>query len=186
VKVQDLTVAQRYATALFNVAKRQGAQDAVLHDAEDLLKLVGTQTKLRTFIEAPQIPTDVKDQLLEKILKGRLHDLTYHTLILLLKKGRIDYMGAILERYQTLAENDKGVYEARVVSAQSLQQADQGKLQTALEKYTGKRLKITYGVDPSLIGGIKVTYGDVLIDDSVKGKLGKLRQQLEEAVSVSR
>jgi F-type H+-transporting ATPase subunit delta len=181
--LHDPTVAQRYAHALFNVAQRLKAQAAVLADAEELLKLFAPQSKLRAFIEGPQIPTETKEQLLQKILKGKIHELAYQAITLLLHKGRIEYLQPILEQFRTLVEREQGIYEARLVSAHPLQDADKHKLQSALENYTKHRLKITYGVDPSLIGGVKVTYGDVLIDDSVKGKLGKLRQTLEAAAA---
>ncbi|MGI8906360.1 MAG: ATP synthase F1 subunit delta [Candidatus Sumerlaeaceae bacterium] len=179
----DPTVAERYAHALFNVAKRQGAHQQMLPDAEELLKLFAAKSSLRSFLEGPQIPTENKEQLLEKIFKGKIHDMAYHILTLLLKKGRIEYVEPILEQFRTLVERDQGIYEARVSTAHSLDEATKKQLQTALETYTKHRLKISFCVEPALIGGVRVTYGDTLIDDSVRGKLGKLRQTLEVAAS---
>jgi F-type H+-transporting ATPase subunit delta len=155
----------------------------VLADTEELLKLFAPNSRFRTFIEGPQIPTENKDQLLAKVLKGKVHDLAYQTLMVLLHKGRIEYLQPILERFRVLVEREQGIYEAKVSTAHPLDHGDMQKLQSALEGYTKHRLKISYAVDTSLIGGVKVTYGDVLIDDSVKGKLGKLRQQLETAAA---
>lgn len=181
--LHDPTVSQRYAHALFNVAKRQGVQNAVLADAEELLKLFDPQGGLRGFLEGPQIPTENKEQLLAKVLKGKIHDLAYQILILLLHKGRIEYTVPILEQFRTLVENDQGIYEARVATAQALDDGIRTKLQDALESYTKNKLKISWLVEPALIGGVRVTYGDTLIDDSVRGKLVKLRQTLEMAAS---
>jgi F-type H+-transporting ATPase subunit delta len=107
--------------------------------------------------------------------------LSYQMLRMLLTKGRIEYLRAIVERFRVLVEREQGIYEAKVASPQLLDDATRKQLQDALEKYTSHRLKITWTEDPSLIGGVRFTYGDTLIDDSVKGKLGKLRQQLEMA-----
>jgi F-type H+-transporting ATPase subunit delta len=184
--VHDPTVAERYARALFNVAKRDGVHTELLPDTEELLKLFAPGTGLRNFFEGPQISGDKKEQLLAKVLKGKIHKLLYQTIDLLLRKRRIEYVEPILDRFRIMTERDQGIYEAKVATAQPLGDSERQKLQSALEKYTTHRLKIKYAVDPSLIAGVRVTYGDTLIDDSVKGKLARLRQQLEEAVKVGR
>jgi F-type H+-transporting ATPase subunit delta len=182
--LHDPTVAERYAQAFFNVARRQGVQQQVLPDAEELLKLFERGSGLRGFLEGPQIPTENKVALLEKVLKGKIHDLAYQMVTMLLQKGRVEYVEAILERFRILVERDQGIYEARVASALELDDAEKKQLQTALEAYTRHKLKLAFAVEPALIGGVRVTYGDTLIDDSIKGKLTKLRQHLEAAANV--
>lgn len=181
--VYDPTVSERYATALFNVSKRTGEQAAVLADAEELLKLFAPKSKIRLFVESPQVTTEAKEELLEKSLKGKLHNLLYHLLGLLLAKGRIEYVTTILDRFRVLVEHEQGIYEAQVATASSLGDAEKNKLQSALEAFTKAKLKIRYHVDPSLIGGVRFHYGDVLIDDTLKGKLAKISHSLHGAIS---
>ncbi len=181
--VHDPTVAERYATALFNVSKRAGDQPAVLADAEELLTLFAPKAKIRLFVESPQVTTEAKEQLLDKALKGKAHPLLYNFLRLLLSKGRIQYVPAILERYRALVEREQGIYEAHVSTASALGNAERATLLSALETYTRAKLKLKFLVDPSLIGGVRFQYGDVLIDDSIKGKLAKLRKSLQGAAA---
>jgi len=181
--VYDPTVSERYATALFNVSKRNGDQAAVLADAEELLKLFAPGTHLRLFVESPQVNTEDKEKVLANSLKGKLNPLLYQLLTLLLSKGRIDYVPTILERFRSRVEREQGIFEAQVATASALGDGEKGQLQKALEGFTKAKLKIKYLVDPSLIGGVRFQYGDVLIDDSIKGKLTKLGQGLHEAIT---
>lgn len=182
--VYDPTVQERYAQALFNASKRQGITAELLSEVEQLVPLFATGSKLRLFLEGPQITTEAKQQLIDRVFKDTAHPLVYRLMHLLLSKGRIEYVRPILDRYKVLVERDHGVYEADVATAVELDADQKQQLQSALERFATARLRINYQVDPSLIGGVRFHYGDTLVDDTVKGKLVRLRQQLETAGSV--
>lgn len=179
--VYDTTVSERYALALFNVAKKQGKLDDIKSDGEQLLKLLTKNGKLAVFLEGPQFTTEAKLDLLKKLFSGKLNPAVYQLLDILVKKGRIDYARPIFTRFIELAEADQGIFQAEVATAVELNSADQDKLQKALENYTKSRLQIKYRVEPALIAGVRFSMGDLMIDDSVKGKLDRLRFQLQEA-----
>lgn len=181
--VYDPTVQERYAKALFGVARRRGAMEALQSEIDELLPFFDPGSKLRLFLEGPQITTEAKEQLIERVFKDKLNPLLHQLLIVLLNKGRIEYMRPILDRFKILVERDQGLYEAEVATAVSLDDDQKQQMQSALESFTSSRLRIQYRVDPSLIGGVWFKYGDTLVDDSVKGKLVRLRQQLEGAAN---
>ncbi|MBX7245475.1 MAG: ATP synthase F1 subunit delta [Candidatus Sumerlaeaceae bacterium] len=178
----DPVIVERYARALFAVSKRQGITNDLLPDVDALTTMVGVGARLQVFFEAPQITTEAKLDLIAKAVKGRVHEIIHNLLVLLLKKGRIENAGAILRRFRVLVEEDQGIFEAGVATPKALGESDKLTLQKALEAFTKARLKINYSVDPALIGGVRFSYGDVLIDDTVRGKLGKLRGRLESVM----
>lgn len=179
--VYDATVSERYGQALFNVAKRQGHLDAVKADSEQLLKLLERDSKLAVFLEGPQFPTEDKQALLKKLFTADLNSLLMQLLQMLILKGRIEYARPILTRFIALAEQDQGLHQAEVSTATELSDAEKQRVQQGLEGYTKSRLQIHYRVEPALIGGVRFTMGDLMIDDSVKGKLDKLRFRLQGA-----
>lgn len=179
--VYDTTVSERYAHALFNVVKRKGLVDSVKADVEELLKIKTRDSKLVVFLEGPQFPTEDKVSLINRLLKGRVDDVLVDFYQLLLRKGRELYSRPILERFLELADEDQGFRKAEVSSAQELSDSQKQSLQSALDAYTKSKLHINYLVDPTLIGGVRFQMGDLLIDDTIKGKLGKLEFQLQEA-----
>jgi F-type H+-transporting ATPase subunit delta len=180
--VQNPIVVQRYAQALFNVAQRQNILPLIVEQIEMLSHVTFPRTRLKPFFEGPQIPTEAKEQLLERAFRGRVHDLVYDLFRLLLKKGRIELARPIFLEFVALAERAQGIYQAQVMTAKPLDPAQQTALQSALERFTTLRLKIRYAVEPAIIGGVRFTCGDMLIDDSVRDKLHALRQRLEARI----
>jgi len=66
------------------------------------------------------------------------------------------------------------------VSAVPLTSAEQKRLHTELERYTGKKIVLDVQVDASLVGGAYVRIGDRVIDRSVKTLLEAIANQLYE------
>lgn len=180
--VHDPTIAERYAQALFRTAKKQNAFGEMVEQINELLPLFEPTAKFRLFLEGPQITTEAKEAILDKSLQGRVHDAIHHLLRLMLQKGRMEYARPVMERFNVLVERDQGIYEAEVATAHVLADDQKEKLKAELERFTNARLKVHYVTNPALIGGVRFSYGDVLVDDTIRGKLHRLRQQLETAI----
>lgn len=180
--VLDPTISERYAHALLAAAKRQNAVAQVMQDAELLIPRSKLDERLHLFLEAPQIPTEAKSNLIRKAMENHVHPLTHNLMQLLLQRGRIEYTRPIIRRFVVLAEREQGILEAQVATAVQLDDSERQELQQSLERFTKARLKIQYVTEPTLIGGVRFSYGEMLVDDSVSGKLYRLRQELEQAV----
>jgi F-type H+-transporting ATPase subunit delta len=74
-----------------------------------------------------------------------------------------------------IEKNQKNV---TVTSSYSLDQDQIGRIKDALQKRTGSEINVTAEIDKSLIGGIKISYEDQVIDLSLKNKLEALKAQL--------
>ncbi len=182
--VYDSTVSERYAKALFNVGKGKGILDPIIDEAQQLLILLERHSKLAVFLEGPQFPTEDKLALVHKLFSGKIQPVVEQLLVMLINKGRIEYARPILERFVELAEGDQGLHRAEVTTALELSDADKSRVKDALEAYTKARLHLRYRVEPALIAGVRFTMGDLLIDDTVKGKLEKLRFQLQSGTGL--
>lgn len=179
--VYDTTVSERYGQALFNVSKRKGSLSSAISDAEQFLELDKPASPLAVFLEGPQFRTEDKLAMVKRTFEGKLDPLLLQLIILLINKGRIEYARPILTRFIELAEADQGLHPAEISTAVNLSDDNKQRLQQALESYTNARLRIRWRVEPSLIAGVRFTMGDLLIDDSIKGKLERLRFALQEA-----
>jgi F-type H+-transporting ATPase subunit delta len=80
--------------------------------------------------------------------------------------------------FDTLKDSADGVARAHIVSAFPVDDAQLSALKAALEKRFGKKIEATVSVDPTLIGGARVTVGDTVIDASVRGELQAMSSQL--------
>ena len=92
--------------------------------------------------------------------------------------GRLAVLPEIATQFRSLVNDRGGVAEAEVVSAFPLDAGQQASLAKVLEKRFGRQLKVSVTVDASLIGGVRVTVGDEVLDTSVVARLEQMRAAL--------
>ena len=71
-----------------------------------------------------------------------------------------------------------GFARAEVISAGALDETERRTLNTRLERLTGKRIRMRFTVDPSLVGGAVARIGSTVYDGSVRGQLANLERRL--------
>ena len=174
------TVTRRYATALYQEADADGVLEAVDDDVLMLRRSLESNRELSRFFKSPVIPTEKKDTILQKLLGEKVHDLLVQFLRLLVEKDRETLTKEILDQYQTLRDEHRGIVDATVTVAQSLADEDREALVEALEKKTGKDVRLHLEENPDLIGGLVVRIGDQVFDGSVRNQLNALRDRLHD------
>jgi F-type H+-transporting ATPase subunit delta len=85
---------------------------------------------------------------------------------------------AISRAFRELADEHAGQVRATITSAAPLDPMAVDRLRQALESRTGKRVLVETSVDPDLIGGVVARVGDLVLDGSVRARLGELRAKL--------
>jgi len=81
---------------------------------------------------------------------------------------------AILSHFQRLVKLDVQRRSARVESAVPASEVLQQSVKANLAKRYGPGLNVTFAVNPSLIGGLRVQVGSDVFDGSVKARLAEL------------
>lgn len=175
------TVTRRYATALYEEADRVGALEAVDDDVLMLRRSIESNRDLSRFFESPVIPQEKKDTILQELLGDRVETLTVQFLRLLVRKDREALTKEILDEYQSLRDEQRGIVDATVTVARSLADEDRDALVEALEEKTGKEVRLHLDENPDLIGGVVIRIGDRVFDGSVRNQLNVLRDRLREA-----
>lgn len=97
---------------------------------------------------------------------------------ILSENGRLDFLPEVAARFEELKAESENVADAEVVSATALDDAQKARLAAALSKRLSREVRLTCSVDPTLIGGAIVRSGDLLIDGSLRGRLGRLETEL--------
>lgn len=175
----DHRVAKRYAEALFNVAQRN---DVVKNVDADLLAIANqlkNDPSFRSFLYSPKVSREDKTRILEKLFSDRVTIATMYLLRLLLAKRRESEIEAIQEEFEALRRGYAKAVLVTYTSAQELPDAQRKKLVDKTTKVTGRSVEALFEVDPSLIGGVKIEYEDVMLDGTVRGNLDKLRGRLQ-------
>jgi F-type H+-transporting ATPase subunit delta len=169
-------VTSRWAEALFNLARRRGALDAVRGDVARLARELGAGGRLASLFDE-RLALATRRRRAGEELAG-MHQLTQAFVSLVLDKRRVEvlrHLGAAFHR-RDLAE--RGAAEGVVESARALDQAELARLGAALGPRLGKELTLRNRVVPELIGGLRVLVESKMIDASVAGRLEGMKKHL--------
>ncbi|KAG0221573.1 hypothetical protein BGW41_006680, partial [Actinomortierella wolfii] len=174
----------RYATALYSAAAKKQALETVESDLKQVKAVVEKDAKLRAFLENPTINRNEKKDGVKKMLgAGKYSDLTKNFFDTLAENGRLYDTVKIINSYDTLMSAHRGEVQVTITSAKELDAKDINKIKGFLSKssYVSPKqtLVVSNKVNPSILGGLVVEFGDKTIDLSVSSKVNKLNQLLQ-------
>ena len=178
--MKQTILAKRYAKALFAIGKEDGKYEAYNEALQGIARLFATTPEVEDALTNPLYPLDVREKAMAAIIKAiGVDTITGNFLTLLVQKKRAVILPEIAESFQVMVDEDKNISHGRVVSAIELTAELQEKIQDTLEKLTGKKVELTASVDPSIIGGIVATVGDVVLDGSIRTQLASLKDSIK-------
>lgn len=171
--------ARRYASAAFNVAAETGDYDAWLNTLLDFTRVLGMPSA-RTIFMSPAVPTDEKIAAIDRLLPNA-PPVVRNFLHILGARDRLDEVPGIAEALRELINEQRGIVTADVITAIALDRDMERLVAQRLAAHLGRepdKVTIRTRVDPTIIGGVVARVGDRLIDDSVRGRLERLRRTL--------
>jgi len=178
------TIARPYAQALFASVQQDGAAlDAWSELLDNLAQLIEVDA-VRDALGNPLLTDAQRGDVLMGLLvqadqaKSALAPAARRFVDLLLANDRILVLPHIAAQFEALKNQQAGTALAEISSAFALDDAQVGALMAGLEKKFGFKLKPVVTVDASLIGGVRVTVGDQVLDTSVRAQLAQLRDTL--------
>ncbi len=177
----SLGIASRYAQAMFELAKDQNAVASLEADANAIEAALAVSPELSGMIASPIIGRDEQAAAIAAVAsKMGLSELSTNTLALMASKRRLFVVPQLVANLKMRIADEKGEMTADVVAASPLTAAQSKKLAATLKASVGKDVKLNTSVDESLIGGLIVKLGSVMIDTSVKSKLAALQNAMKE------
>jgi len=173
-------IASRYAKSLIDLAGEQGKLDRVLED----MKLFAEVSKVRDMallLKSPVVSMDRKSKVFEAIFSGKVDQLTFAFLDIILKKGRESLLSEIAQEFIHQYREIKGISIVEVTSAEALSAETLESIRRKLvdSKLTHGQIEFKTKVDPALIGGFVIAFEDKLYDASVRHQLDLLRKEFD-------
>lgn len=172
------TIARPYAEALFGVA--EGGDLAAWSALVQELGQVARLPELMSVASSPKVSRAQVVDLLLAAAQSPLKDSPQakNFVQMLVDNHRLSLLPEIAVQFDELKNAREGAADALIVSAFPLQEAQLADLVASLTRKFGRKLKPTVEVDPSLIGGVRVTVGDEVLDTSVRARLADMRTAL--------
>jgi F-type H+-transporting ATPase subunit delta len=167
--------ARRYAEALHQIGTSEKAVDEFGSSLQRLREALSGEV-LRA-LRNPGIPLAARRAALDAATAEEPKAIR-SLLDLLLERERVALFPHIATAYADLVERRAGIVKGKITTARQLSANERDDLVRRLERSSGKKIRATFAVDESLIGGAKVQVGDRLIDSSLKAQLVELRREL--------
>jgi len=179
----ELRITARYAEALFDLAQAREslagqAVAALRAEMEHLVVLVEETPQLSALLERPDLPAEWKLEALREALGASFSKTIMALLAVLVRHRRGDSVARVAEAYGELADEMAGVVRAEARTVVPLTEAQRARLIAALQRLTGRQVKLEVRSDPALLAGVRVQVGDRLIDGSAAGRLARMREEL--------
>ena len=177
-------IASRYVNALIDLAEDSKKIKDVEKDFTDLAAMTTSSDDFQYLIRSPLISQEKQLAGVEAIAKkARFTEITTNFLKVLVSNRRLAILENVLETFREELSKRKGEVVVTVETAQDLTAAQVENLQAAMKKQTGANIAVYTKVEPSILGGVIVTVGSHMIDDSVARKLERLKAALSGSVN---
>ena len=174
------SLAGRYASALFDLARDQRQIDAVGRSLDALAQALLDSKDFAELIGSPLVSRDEAGKAFAALAPGlNLDPITANFLGVLARNGRKGELRKVIRAFGRLAAEHRGEVTAEVVTARPLNDDQVAALKQQLRARAGREVTIDASVDPNILGGIVVRLGSQQIDASIRTKLNRLASAMK-------
>ena len=170
-------ISKPYAEALFELALESNSLDTIYQEAADILEIFHEEPEFSAMLLNPRLSAEDKQSVISKAFPGMDKNLA-GLMALMLRKGREAFIEAVFMEFIRLTKDHRGIVSARVYSAVAMTAEQLQALENQLALKMGKQVEIEAYVDPSLIGGLLIKAGGMVLDSTIKKHLQTLRKRL--------
>jgi F-type H+-transporting ATPase subunit delta len=173
-------IAQVYARSLFEVAKEHDLLDTIREQLGQFADLLHENRQVAIFLFSPYFSTDEKKEGIERAITGA-EPVFINFLEALLERHRMPVIFRMRAAFDQLWERENRLLPVHVTSAVELDEETVNSIGKRIGEQTGRRIELSSVVDDSIIGGIVLRVGNVILDASIRNRLEQLRKQVAQA-----
>ena len=183
--MQDTKAGIRYAKSLFQLAQERNEMEKVSADMALIDKTIHENSELRSMLKSPIIKSDKKASIIRAIFSAHIGTTTAAFLELIIKKRREMYTDSIARQFVILHLENNGIEEALLTTAFKIDDAFRQRILDLVVKHSkNNKVELQERIDPSIIGGFVLRFGDNQIDTSVERDIELLRREFEKNLYV--
>ena len=174
-------ISQRYALALYELSKESNKTDEFTTNIISFIKVFNSNENLRNFVKDPTYSSEDQKKIFEKVLNiMNLNKIVKNFFTLLIIKKRIFFIDKIIDEFLKIVSFKKGEISAKLISSKKIDEKTLLEIQKEISENMKGSIKLNYKIDESLIGGIVLQVGSLMIDTSIKSKLQKYKKTMIE------
>jgi F-type H+-transporting ATPase subunit delta len=174
------SLAGRYASALFDLARDQRQIDSVGRSLDALNQALTESKDFGELVTSPLVSREeAGDAFAALAPQLGLDPITTNFIGVLARNGRKGQLGAVIRAFGRLAAEHRGETTADVLTARPLNDDQVVQLKQQLRARAGRDVNLDMSVDPAILGGIVVKLGSQQIDASIRTKLNRLASAMK-------
>ncbi len=174
-------IARNYAEALFELGQEHGEGESYAQAFEALAEALGSDPRIRRFLETPKVETAAKEAVVRDALEGRVPERFLRFVLVTIAKRRQGLLDLMGEEYRELLDERMGRVHASVTLARDPDASTVELIGERLSAMLGKTVVPHITIDPSILGGLVVRYGDHALDGSLRRQLVSLKREMMHA-----
>lgn len=171
-----------YGEALYSLACEENATQQILQEITALEQSFAQEPNFLKLLDAPNFTKEARCQVLDDCFRGNIHGYVLNFLKLLAEKSYARHFGACCEAYRSCYNESNGILPVTAVTAIALTENQQAALSEKLAAITGKTIQLHNRVDKRVLGGIRLDYSGIRLDDTLVHRLDDIRAKLKETV----
>lgn len=173
----DIKIVKNYANSLFSQAEKEFKENVVFESMRVFGEVLRNFSAVEKMLYSPIIDKSDKDRFVD-ILTNELKSepLVKRVLGILIKNARVNLFAEIIDEYELLLMESKGIKFVKISSAFKLEKKEMEFIRNLLESELDKKIEFEHSVDQSLLGGVVVKYDSNLIDCSLQGVLNRIQK----------
>jgi len=175
-------IADRYASALYDLASEKKLVDPVLNDLSLFKNLLIENKDLNLIVKSPLVNSQDKLSILVELIKKiSANQITLTFFKVLEKNKRFSNLLSIINQFININSQKRGNVFADITSAEELNNEQKINITNQLKNILGNKLSLSFDVDKNIIGGLIVKVGSKMIDTSIANKINKLKIAMKGA-----
>ena len=174
-------MAKKYAKALYNVAVQQEDVKEVSNRINYIVNVMKAVPEFSQLLQTHQVSTENKITILKNVLHENVSSLEVELVSDILEHNNILILADIAKHFEYLVETDSNLVNMTITSATELSADEVEHIKSNIESQLNKKVDVRTETDKSLIGGIKLRVGNIIVDNSISRRLDMLKNTLTQA-----
>lgn len=179
--MRDRTVARNYVQALFDLGLEHGEEESYASAFRALSETVAADARIARFLATPKVEAGVKEKVVRGALAGRVPERFLRFVLVVMRKRRQTLLPLMAEEYQTLLDAHSGRVHASVTLAREPDAAMEALIAERLSSMLGQTVVPHITVNPDILGGLVLRFGDRAMDGSLRRQLVSLKRDMMHA-----
>ncbi|MBS9436810.1 F0F1 ATP synthase subunit delta [Photorhabdus noenieputensis] len=171
------TVARPYAKAAFDFAVEKQS----LEQWQNMLAFIAEVTRNEQVGEllSGSLASETLANTFIAICGEQVDEHAQNFIRVMAENGRLLALPEVLQQFIQLRASLESTVDVEVISAAELREQQLAKISVAMEKRLSRKVKLNCKIDKSVIAGVVVRAGDLVIDGSIRGRLDRLTDVLQ-------